>query len=95
MNPNFFAVKLQMCTGVPGHDAVENPDFRGGEPSDTHQTLHLPGMDHGLEVDPVPVEELDEWIEICKVANRFFQRVYPSGLPEHPEVRIMDSDGHP
>lgn len=88
-----FAVKLQACTGVPGQDATKNPDFRGGEPQDTHQTVRFPGMAHGIELDPVDDSELDEYLEGARYANRFLTKIQVG--PEHLEVRIMDSDGHP
>jgi len=89
-----FAVKLQACTGVPGHDAALDPDFRGSEPADTHETLRIPGMGHGAELDPVDDADLPEWLEACKVVNeRLF--ALTGHLPQHLELRVMDSDGHP
>lgn len=87
-----FAVKLQACTGVPGHDATVDADFRGGEPQDTHQTVKLPGMSHGCELDPVDDSELLEYLAGAVLANKVLKRL-TGNLPEHLEIRIMDSDG--
>jgi len=81
-----FAVKLQLCTGVSGH---VGPDYRGGEPQDTHRTLK--------ELDPVEDSEVETWLERASVVNEILSELTPEVANEfaHLEVRIMDSDGHP
>lgn len=87
-----FSIKLHACTGVPGHDASVNPDFRGGEPSDTHETVKLPGMAHGLELDPVDDLEAHDWLIKAMAVNKVFAEL-TGHLPQHLELRLMDSDG--
>jgi len=87
-----FAVKLQVCTGIEGQDPVLNPDYRGGEPKDTHATVKLPGMKHGVELDPVDDSELDSWLTKARAFNAAVAD-FPEVFGAHLEMRIMDSDG--
>ena len=84
-----FAVKIQACNGVPGH---VGPDYRGGEPGDTHATVRLPGMSHGLEIDPIDDSELPVWLEVATRFNKAMDE-FTGSFPINLEMRIMDSDG--
>lgn len=84
-----LAIKFQWFVGE-----RPNVDMTGGEPTDEHGTIKLPGMAHGLEADPAPVELVARVKQFGPEFNRLARQMAgPS--PVHVGVFIMDSDGHP
>ena len=87
------AIKIQAFSGD-----RPNGDLRGGEPTDPHATVKLPGMDKGLEVDPAHEDQIAFVLAFGHDINQLLDAMVPDVQTPfgHPNIGVfvMDSDGH-
>lgn len=88
------AIKMQWYRGE-----RTNIDLRGGEPTDPHATVRLPGMATGIEIDPATPEQIDAVLTHGPAYNAMQDDFLANKFGLDPDVFgrvgifVMDSDG--